>query len=335
MTDLKTALQASLDNPILALRLHIKDDRAVGKNTLDGSLCADVFPHRILPEEGWTHKDVVLTFLASAVKNYYASSRCNVNKIGLEYFTDPGIHHHPDFTLQQGAFCVHEALEQGPGVRITTNATTLNIPGIGEHLIDDFVPTHVFEPRQSHSEISSLDAMAENETTDLHMDASFALMIGVAKAFLDAPLQKRLPAEIGGAVLGRAFRMMKDQPSGKAGFSKGSEDGRFFMHRLMNTWTLRPDRAWLPSKYVASPRLERLINRFDKRLLRTGEEMAKAAIKSDIKSAQDVFAEANSAHQTIRLKMAVDAIDTALLRHIPDELLTPMFAKRAIKIQKT
>ena len=65
------------------------------------------------------------------------------------------------------------------------------------------------------------------------------------------------------------------------------------------------------------------------------EEMAKAAIKSDIKSAQDVFAEANSAHQTIRLKMAVDAIDTALLRHIPDELLTPMFAKRAIKIQKT
>lgn len=335
MTDLKTALDASLNNPLLALRLHIKDERAVGQHTLDGSLCVDVFPHRIFPDEGWTHQDVILTFIASAVKNYYASDRYNVNIIDLDPFTQPGPSYHPDFVLQKGAFCAHETLEDSPGVRISTNATTIDIPGLGLHLIEDFVPPHIFNPRHAHSDCCSLDYMTDGSAQDGTFDAPYALLTGVAQAFVGAPLQKRFPAEIGGAVLGRAFRMLKDRPSGKAGFAKGSEDGRYFMHKLMNTWTLRPDRAWMPSKYVSSPRLERLVKHFDERMVMAGTEMAKVALDFDIKSSQDVYAEGDSAHQTIRLKAAVDAIDTALLRHMPPELLTPLFAKRAAKQQNT
>lgn len=335
MTDLKTALQASLNNPLLALRLHIKDERAVGQHTLDGSLCVDIFPHRIFPDEGWTHEDVILTFIASAVKNYYASDRYNVNIINLDSFTQPGPSHHPDFILHQGAFCAHEMLEDGPGVRINTNATTIEIPGLGHHLIEDFVPLRIFNPRHVHNDCRFLDRMTDVSAQNGVFDAPYALVTGVAQAFIGAPLQKDLPAEISGAVLGRAFRMLKEHPSGKAGFSKGIEDGHYFMHKLMNTWTLRPDRAWMPSKYVSSPRLERLVKHFDERMVMAGTEMAKVALDFDIKSSQDVYAEADSAHQTIRLKSAVNAIDTAFLSHMPPELLTPMFAKRAAKQQNT
>lgn len=278
----------------------------------------DIFPSRIVPAEGYSMEEVVLTLIGHAHQHNF---HMHWNSHNLNAWSHSGRDAHtitlPIATVYPGAVQAQDLASQAQlrdgAILVRLGTTTITIG------------TTVYQ-RAHFSTIGSTASEIHRAVSTLRQDTAIHPVIsGIALGYMAkaAPTSMAEDLKIVHALCARAMPLCIESAtkSGTAARNHGFELGQRLRRSLLQTWGLRPNTIGAPTGLRTAALFDQLVANAPDPSLHTGAQLY--ALLQGQPSAPDphelagLRAATQSAHQALALKKLGKAVDATIIQGIP------------------
>jgi len=291
-----------------------------------GPLTIDIFPHRMTPRRGADLEDMIFTLLAM-LEGQTSEDHFGAHDIGQ--ILASGLDH-PYGQYGPGSV-VCTARRDAHAAPVRCENGTIILPDGKTYSRRDFSPLAYAPNTATQIENFLFQMQDRNELSPL-----VAVLLGVCQQLLPLRYVHDLasgPLALGCVLAARAARLVQTTrpASGRQASEAAWEITQKTLRDFAWTWTIMPDRGWMPESFVAGPTFEACLAKADPDLLALGRRLAARLDAEEICGAITERDTRLSNHQQITLKGLLGEIDRAIEDGLPLDRLKPAARKRAAR----
>jgi hypothetical protein len=320
----------------------LRDDRTVLRlsfehphNPRADSVFIDIFLHRITPKNGFTHEDAVMSIIAQMCIPSDKNLALYIAVPNVAPFLKTAFH--PDYDIQEGAVSLYVNQKSGSSCAATVTGNTVTLPD------GTVLSTRHIRPLEIYDDGPYIPKLHITHPPSYY-DQTHSLVAGILSVYANtgyhtaheqyADSFDTLPRDMCEFIAGEIERHFVSQSScGIQATYKGEEMG-IASYRLMTTsWMFRPDKSWMPRKWITTPKFDEVVQWGHQDLVEAGRLMARYMLNTSITCAQMRSSAIESAHITLAKKKIQKDLTTLFLKTCDPKRLKSQPNKKALKLQ--